>query len=103
MKRRHQSLRLNITVHLAIGGVGTQAPMPGQPALVAAQFDVGAGWVEGLIALDAPHFDASSGGPQSPGSIFGYGFCRVNRNENALWTTRFQYYEVNRCRVAPDL
>jgi hypothetical protein len=35
--------------------------MPGQPAPVAAQFEVGAGWLEGLIALDAPHFDASPG------------------------------------------
>jgi hypothetical protein len=45
--------------HLAIGGVGAQAPIPRQPALVAAHFDVGPGWVEGLITLDAPHFDAS--------------------------------------------
>jgi hypothetical protein len=63
----HQPLRLahlvagSITEHLAIGSVGAQAPISGQPALVAAQFDVGVAWLEGLITLDAPHFDASPG------------------------------------------
>jgi hypothetical protein len=70
----HQPLRLNLTAHLAIGGVEAQAPMPGQSALVAAQFDVGAGWLEGFITLDASHFDASSGWTPVTESIFRYGF-----------------------------
>ena len=64
--------------HLAIDGVGAQAPIPGQPALVAAQFDVGAGWLEGLITLDAPHFDASPGWIPVTAGQLSFRFCGVS-------------------------
>jgi len=44
-----------------------QAPVAGLPAL-AAQFDVGAGGLEGLLTLDASHVMSRQVGPQSLGS-----------------------------------
>ena len=77
----HQPLSLahlvagSITAHLAIGGVregaimlgarlAIRAPVAGLPALLAAQFDVGAGGLEGLITLDASHVMPRQVGPQ---------------------------------------